>query len=135
MPSPAVTRRILIRSLKKPTTPTLAMDPGWLTTDNTPDFVINTDNTVVAGDNVRVQVQAAGGDWTTLVSDTNRAITSGEDATNTISFSLVATFTDGNYEARCSVTHGVTSDMSNVVSFTVATAINRTAVFITELQY
>jgi hypothetical protein len=100
--------------------PVLAMDPAWVTTDNEPDFTIDVDDTVVAGDDVRLQVQAAGGDWSVLISDTTHEITAPEDAANEIDLALAA-LPNANYEARANVTDGVvTSDWSNTVPFTVA---------------
>jgi len=100
--------------------PVLAMDPLWVTTDNEPDFVIDVDDTVEAGDDVRLQVQVAGGDWSSPVSDTTHDITAPEDAANEIDLALAA-LPNANYEARCNVTDGVvTSNWSNTVSFTVA---------------
>jgi hypothetical protein len=102
--------------------PVLAMDPAWLTTDNEPDFTIDVDDTVVAGDDVRLQVQVAGGDWSSPVSDTTHEITAPEDAANEIDLALAA-LSNANYEARANVTDGVvTSNWSNTVSFTVAAA-------------
>jgi hypothetical protein len=100
--------------------PVLAMDPLWVTTDNEPDFVIDVDDTVVAGDDVRLQVQVAGGDWSSPISDTTHDITAPEDAANEIDLALAA-LPNANYEARANVTDGVvTSNWSNTVSFTVA---------------
>ena len=119
-----------------PTAPVLAMDPAWVTTDNEPDFTIDVDDTVEAGDDVRLQVQVAGGDWSVLVSDTTHDITAPEDAANEIDLALAA-LPNANYEARANVTDGVvTSNWSNTVSFTVAAATsNYTAVRISHLQY
>jgi hypothetical protein len=100
-----------------PTAPVLAIIS--LTTDNTPEFTIDVDDTVVAGDSVRLQVQAAGGDWSSPVSDTTHVITSGEDAANEVDLALTA-LANGNYEARANVTHTTVSSWSNTVSFTIA---------------
>jgi hypothetical protein len=100
--------------------PVLAMDPAWVTTDNEPDFTIDVDDTVTAGDTVRLQVQAAGGDWSSLVSNTTHIITAPEDVANEIDLELAA-LPNANYEARANVTDGVsTSGWSNTVSFTIA---------------
>jgi hypothetical protein len=108
----------------RPTAPVLAMDPAWVTTDNTPDFTIDIDDTVGAGDSVRLQVQAAGGDWSSLVSNTTHTITAGEDTANEIDLALAA-LPNGNYEARANVTDGGgTSNWSNIVSFTIAAVSN-----------
>lgn len=106
-----------------PTAPVLAMDPLWTTADNTPDFTANFDVTVAAGDDFRLQIQAAGGDWSSLLSDTTHTITAPEDAADEASLSN-GTLSNGNYEARCNVTHGTTSNWSNTVSFTIAAATN-----------
>jgi hypothetical protein len=96
------------------------MDSAWVTTDNEPDFTIVVDDTVEAGDDVRLQVQVAGGDWSSPVSDTTHEITAPEDAANEIDLALAA-ISNANYEARANVTDGVvTSNWSNTVSFTVA---------------
>lgn len=102
-----------------PTAPVLAMDPLWTTADNTPDFTADFDDTVAAGDDFRLQIQAAGGNWSSLVSDTSHTITAPEDAADEASLSN-GSLSNGNYEARCNVTHGTTSNWSNTVSFTVA---------------
>jgi hypothetical protein len=100
------------------------MHPSWVTTDSEPDFTIDVDDTVVAGDDVRLQVQAAGGDWSVLISDTTHEITAPEDAANEIDLALAA-LPNANYEARANVTDGVvTSNWSNTVSFTVAATSN-----------
>jgi hypothetical protein len=100
--------------------PVLAMHPSWVTTDNEPDFTITVDDTVEAGDDVRLQVQVSGGDWSSPVSDTTHDITAPEDAANEIDLALAA-LSNANYEARANVTDGVvTSNWSNTVSFTIA---------------
>lgn len=99
--------------------PVLAMDPSWVTTDNTPDFIIDIDNTVIAGDSVRLQVAVAGTAFASPVSDTTHTITSGEDTLNEVDLSLTA-LANGSYEARALVHHTVDSAWSNVVSFTVS---------------
>jgi len=100
--------------------PVIDMDPAWVTTDNEPDFTIDVDSTVEAGDTVRLQVQAALGDWSVLVSNTNHIITAPEDAANEIDLALAA-LPNAAYEARANVTDGVvTSNWSNTVPFTVA---------------
>jgi len=96
------------------------MDPAWVTTDNEPDFTIDVDDTVAAGDDVQLQVAAAGTSFAAPVSDTTHDITAPEDAANEIDLALAA-LANGNYEARARVTDGVvTSNWSNTVSFTVA---------------
>lgn len=103
-----------------PTAPVLAMDPLWDTTDNTPSFAITFDATVTAGDDLRLQIQAAGGDWSSLISDTTHDITAPEDVADAVSLA-VGTLANGNYEARANVTtSGGTSSWSNAVSFTIA---------------
>jgi hypothetical protein len=101
-----------------PTAPVLAMDPLWTTADNTPDFTADVDDTVAAGDDLRLQIQVAGGDWSSPVSDTTHTLTAPEDAANEASLSN-GSLSNGNYEARCNVTHTTTSNWSNTVSFTV----------------
>jgi hypothetical protein len=81
------------------------------------------DNTVLAGDSIRRQIQAAGGDWSVLVSDTTHVITAPEDAANEADFggTMVAL---GNYEARVyAIDGGVSSVASNVVPFTISSAV------------
>jgi hypothetical protein len=95
------------------------MDPLWDTTDNTPTFAATFDATVVAGDTLRLQVQAAGGDWSSLVSNTTHVITAPEDTADAVSLSNGA-LANASYEARANVTHVTTSNWSNTVSFTVA---------------
>jgi hypothetical protein len=60
-----------------PNAPVLAMSPVWTSADNKPDFLINLDSTVVAGDTIHLQIQLAGGDWSNLVSDTTYTVPSG----------------------------------------------------------
>ena len=102
-----------------PTAPVLAMDPLWVTTDATPDFTVDVDDTVAAGDDIRLQIQVAGGDWSVLASDTTHTITAPEDAVNEANFAN-GSLANGNYEARANVTHTTTSNWSNTVSFTIA---------------
>jgi hypothetical protein len=103
-----------------PTAPVLALDPSWLTTDDTPDFVIDIDASIVAGDDVRLVVQVAGGDWSSPVSDTTQTITAPEDAADQIDLAIGAQ-ANGNYEARAYViVDAVSSAASNTVSFTIA---------------
>lgn len=103
-----------------PNAPVLAMDPSWDTTQASPAFTIDIDDTIAEGDDVRLQIQVAGGDWSSPVSDTTHTITSGEDSANEIDLSLAALGND-DYEARALVNDGTSdSDWSNVVSFTVA---------------
>jgi len=103
-----------------PTAPVLAMHPSWVTTDNEPDFTVTIDDTVAAGDTTRLQVQAAGGDWSVLVSNTTHVITAPEDAANEMDLALAA-LPNAAYEARANVTDGVlTSNWSNTVPFPVA---------------
>ena len=103
-----------------PTAPVLAMDALWTSADNTPDFTADFDATVIAGDSFRLQIQAAGGNWSSLISNTTHTITAPEDAADEASLSN-GTLANGNYEARCNVTDGaLTSNWSNTVSFTVS---------------
>lgn len=109
-----------------PTAPVLAMDPAWVTTDATPDFIADVDDTVAAGDDTRLQIQAALGDWSVLLSNTTHEITAPEDAANEISQGN-GSLANGDYEARMNVTRdsdGLTSNWSNTVSFTVAAVTN-----------
>lgn len=116
-----------------PTAPVLTITSA--SSDDTPEFTIDIDNTVTAGDSIRLQIQVAGGDWSSLVSDTTHDITAPEDAANEINLALAA-LANGNYEARCNVTDGVlTSNWSNTVSFTISGATGNTAVFISHAQY
>lgn len=106
-----------------PTAPVLAMDPAWTTADNTPDFVADVDDTVAAGDDTRLQIQAALGDWSVLLSNTTHEITAPEDAANEVS-QANGSLSNGDYEARMNVTTASgTSAWSNTVSFTVAAVV------------
>lgn len=107
--------------IPQPNAPILAMDPAWTSADATPDFKIFVDNTIGAGDDVRLQIQVAGGDWSSPVSDTTHTITLGEDGANEIDLSLGA-LSNNDYEARALVNNGSDSDWSNIESFTVAAA-------------
>lgn len=121
---PVISRSFLITVTEAvvvlPTAPVLAMDPLWTSADSTPDFTADFDATVEAGDDFRLQIQAAGGDWSSPVSDTTHTITAPEDTADEASLSN-GSLSNGNYEARCNVTDGIlTSNWSNTVSFTVA---------------
>ena len=105
-----------------PTAPVLAMDPLWTTADSTPDFTIDIDDTIAEGDDVQLQIQAALGDWSSLVHDSTHTITAPEDAANEIDLSNGA-LSNGDYEARARVTRAsdsAVSDWSNTQSFTIA---------------
>lgn len=109
-------------SVTLPTAPVLAMDPLWTSADSTPDFTIDIDDTIGAGDDVQLQIQASGGDWSVLLHDDTHTITAPEDAANEISLSNGA-LSNGNYEARARVNDGVSnSDWSNTQAFTIAAA-------------
>ena len=110
-----------------PTTPVLAITS--LSTDNTPEFTIDFDDTVAAGDNMRLQVQVSGGDWSSLVSDTNHIITAPEDTANEVDLALTA-LGNANYDARANVTHGATSAWSNTVTFTISVVSTATTYYI-----
>lgn len=100
-----------------PTAPVLAITSG--SSDDTPEFTIDVDDTVAAGDSVRLQIQVSGGSWSSLVSDTTHVITSPEDSANEIALSL-SSLPNGDYDARANVTHGGTSPWSNTVTFTIS---------------
>jgi hypothetical protein len=102
-----------------PTAPVLAMNPLWVTTDATPDFTATFDATVGAGDDFRLQIQASGGDWSVLVSDTTHEITAPEDAADEASLSN-GSLANADYDARCNVTDAGGTSNWNTVSFTVA---------------
>ncbi len=106
-----------------PTTPVLAITS--LSTDNTPEFTIDVDDTVVAGDTVRLQVAATGTAFASPISDTTHTITSGEDAANEIDLSLVA-LPNATYDARALVHHTTDSAWSNTVTFTIAATTSST---------
>src|SRR6266498_1123038 len=92
-------------SVALPTAPVLAMDTLWTSADDTPDFTIDIDDSVAAGDSVRLQIQAAGGNWSSLVSNTSHTITAPEDTADEIDLSL-SSLANGDYEARANVTVG-----------------------------
>ncbi|MFA6267771.1 MAG: hypothetical protein WC670_18895 [Pseudolabrys sp.] len=101
-----------------PTAPVLAITSA--SSDDTPEFTIDIDDTVEAGDDIRLQIAAAGTSFAAPVSDTTHDITAPEDVANDIDLAL-ASLANGDYEARCSVSDGVlTSNWSNTVSFTIA---------------
>jgi hypothetical protein len=112
-------------SVTLPTAPVLAMDILWTSADNTADFTINVDNTIVAGDSLQLQIQVAGGNWSSPVQDTTHTITAPEDAADQVNLAS-GSLSNANYEARARVTHGAnTSNWSNTVSFTVSAVTNR----------
>jgi fibronectin-binding autotransporter adhesin len=99
------------------TAPVLA----WISspTQNSPQFTIDIDRTIVAGDTVRLQMEATGGSWSSLVSDTTHTITTDEFGVSTVNLNL-APLANATYDARVDVTHGAgTSAWSNVVSGTI----------------
>ena len=104
-----------------PTAPVLTL----VSATSTATFTVDIDNTIGAGDLIELQVQATGGNWSTLVADPMHTITSGEDAANQINLSLG--LPNGSYDARARVTDtvgtGLTSAWSNtVVNFTISGA-------------
>lgn len=91
--------------------------------DATFDFEL--DNTIVAGDQLRRQVQLAGGSWSALVDDTTHTITAPEDVADEVSSSILS-LANGNYEIRGYVIVGGTSSVaSNTVSFTISATSDR----------
>lgn len=102
----------------RPSAPVLAMDPAWTSADNTPDFTIDVDETVTAGDTVTLQVQVDGGNWSSLIVNSAHVITSGEDSANQVDLAT-GSIAGGSYEARAKVHHSTDSAWSNTVSFTV----------------
>ena len=100
-----------------PSTPVLILVSSTI---GSATFTIDIDNTIGAGDSVRLQTQATGGGWTILTSDTTHVITAGEDAANQINLSVG--LSPGNYDARALVIKGgVSSSWSNtVVNFTIS---------------
>lgn len=81
-----------------------------------PSFTAVIDDTVGENDSYWLQVQADGGDWSTLLVDDTDTITSGEDAANQID-ATVSALGAGNYDARMAVRDGSGpwSSWSNVV--------------------
>jgi hypothetical protein len=113
--------RVACSGSTAPTAPVLTL----VSATTTATFTVDIDNTIGAGDNIELQIQVTGGSWTTLVSDTNHTITSGEDSANQINLSLG--LPNGSYDARARVTDtvgtGLTSAWSNtVVNFTISGA-------------
>lgn len=101
-----------------PSAPVLAITS--LSSDNTPEFTVDVDDTVIAGDSIRLQIQVSGGDWSIPVSDTNHTITAPEDAANEVDLSLTA-LPNGTYDARALATDaGVNSAWSSTVTFTIS---------------
>jgi hypothetical protein len=99
-----------------PSAPVLALVS---VTGNSAAFTVDVDNTVGAGDTVRLQIQTTGGNWSSPVSDTTHTITAPEDAANEIDLSLA--LPNGTYDARALVHHNSDSAWSNVVSgFTIS---------------
>lgn len=81
-----------------------------------PAFRAVIDDTVGSGDSYKLQMQADGGDWSTLLVDDTDTITSGEDAANQIDVTASA-LGAGSYDARMAVRDGSGpwSNWSNVV--------------------
>lgn len=90
-----------------------------LPADNTPEFTIDMDATIGAGDIVRLQVQVSAGGWSSPVSDTSHTITSTESSVNEVDLSLTA-LASGTYDARALVHHGSDSAWSGTVTFTIS---------------
>jgi hypothetical protein len=129
MPSP-IARRVFFRN-PKISAPVLALNPSWLSTDDTVDFLVNTDGSVKSGDTIRLQVQSSGGDWSTLASNTTETFASSPTSMASASLS------NGTYQARCFVFRGgLLSGISNTLTFTVASSSTGVAaVFISEIQF
>jgi hypothetical protein len=105
-------------AVERPTAPVLSLD-GVVGGTVTFDFVV--DETIGEGDGRQLQVQADGGDWSTLLVDDTGSISSGEDAADEIEEDVSA-FSAGDYDARLRVREGSDgpwSDWSNVVDFEV----------------
>jgi hypothetical protein len=102
-----------------PTAPVLAMDAAWVTTDATPDFTIDVDDTIGAGDSVQLQIAVALTSFAAPVDDVTHVITAPEDAANEINVAS-GSVSNGDYEARARVSDGTPSAWSNTVPFTVA---------------
>lgn len=98
-----------------PTTPILTL---IIVSGTNASLAIDVDDTVVAGDTVRLQVQATGGNWSSIVSDTTHTITAPEDAANEVDLSL--SLANGTYDTRALVHHGTDSAWSNTVTFTIS---------------
>lgn len=101
-----------------PTAPVLSLD-GVVAGVVTLDFVV--DETIGEGDGRQLQVQADGGDWSTLLVDDTGSISSGENAASAIEEDVSA-FSAGDYDARLRVREGSDgpwSNWSNVVDFEV----------------
>jgi hypothetical protein len=116
IPRPRSRRRAGATSGGGPAAPVLIL----VSSTSTATFTIDVDNTVGAGDSVRLQTQATGGGWTTLTSDTTHVITPAEDAANQVN--LAVGLPTGSYDARALIIHGgVSSSWSNVViNFTIS---------------
>jgi len=100
-------------AVERPTAPVLSLvEP----VTDPPSFTAVIDDTVGSGDSYQLQVQADGGDWSTLLVDDTDTITSGEDAANQID-ATVSALGAGNYDARMRVRDGSGpwSNWSNVV--------------------
>jgi hypothetical protein len=94
------------------------------TTGSAVSLAIDIDNTIGAGDTVTLQAQISGGNWTSLLVNTNHTITSGEDGANEVDLTP-AGFANGVYDFRASVTSatsGLTSPWSNTLSVTISNA-------------
>ncbi|WP_316228367.1 MULTISPECIES: hypothetical protein [unclassified Bradyrhizobium] len=103
-----------------PAAPTLAMDPTWTSTQNTPKFAIESAITVVAGYKYRIQIQPTGGNWSSLTQDITHTITLAEDAADAFSFGF-ALLPNATYDARLAALTpgGSSSGWSNAVTFAV----------------
>ena len=88
-----------------------------------PSFTAVIDDTVGENDSYWLQMQADGGDWSTLLVDDTDTITSGEDAANQID-ATVSALGAGSYDARMAVRDGSGpwSSWSNVVDVVIEEA-------------
>lgn len=102
--------------------PVLAMAPTWTSADDTPDFTISFSSiNLIAGDTIRLQIQAAGGNWSSPLSDVTHTITSGELAAGEVDLAPTP-LANASYEARANVTHTTTSAWSNTMAFAIDTS-------------
>lgn len=89
--------------------------------DPDPTFTFTLDATIVAGDSMTYQEQVAAGDWSSPTVNNVHVFTAGEITAGEVDL-VIASRTNGNYEARMKVTKGaIDSAWSNVVSFTAST--------------
>lgn len=106
--------------------PVLAMDAAWTSADNTPNFSVTLAfGSLFADDVLRIQIQLAGGGWTSIVSSASHTVTAADLLAGYFDFGLTG-LSNANYQASVNYQrNAMLSNWSAPVSFTVSAVTNR----------